>query len=49
MKKHKLAVTEQNVHETDFVNIKVPQLDVFDFNDEELKLKILHAISRDME
>lgn len=31
LKKKKLAVTEQNVNETEIVNIKVPQLSVFDF------------------
>lgn len=31
LKKLKLATTEQDVNETDFVNIKVPQLGIFDF------------------
>ena len=31
LKKKKLAVTEQNVNETEIVNIKVLQLSVFDF------------------
>ena len=31
LKKFKMSVYEQDVHETDFVNIKVPQLGIFDF------------------
>jgi len=31
LKEFKMSVSEQHVHETDFVNIKVPQLGIFDF------------------
>ncbi|MBW1897603.1 MAG: DNA-binding protein [Deltaproteobacteria bacterium] len=31
LKKFKMSIHEQDVHETDFVNIKVPQLGIFDF------------------
>jgi hypothetical protein len=31
LKRFKMSVYEQDVHETDFVNIKVPQLGIFDF------------------
>jgi len=31
LKKFKMSIHDQDVHETDFVNIKVPQLGIFDF------------------